>query len=126
MAPLLVASRPGRLSGRPGHPMSHLLNRLTFREAPRRSQWTCREPSDIIASTAGSRNSAMKLQFERRLFCLCVAASLAAVPAALPVDSAEPPPEKFDCPLFDGRSLDGWTAENGCEAAVERELLVLR
>jgi hypothetical protein len=68
----------------------------------------------------------MKLPFDHRLPCLCFAASLAALLSAFPADSAEPLAEKFECPLFDGRSLDGWTAENGCEAAVERELLVLK
>src|SRR5215472_9236774 len=40
--------------------------------------------------------------------------------------AAETPSAKFTCSLFDGRSLAGWTVENGCEAGVEEGLLVLK
>lgn len=39
---------------------------------------------------------------------------------------ADDPLPQFATSLFDGRSLDGWTVENGCEAAVEDGLLVLK
>jgi hypothetical protein len=42
-----------------------------------------------------------------------------------PTAADDAPPPRFSYVLFDGRSLDGWTAENGCEAAVENGLLVL-
>jgi len=38
---------------------------------------------------------------------------------------AETPSPQFSRPLFDGQSLLGWTAENGCEARAENGLLVL-
>src|SRR5262245_7682384 len=39
---------------------------------------------------------------------------------------AADPPVPFRYDLFNGRNLDGWAAENGCEAAVEEGLLVLK
>ncbi len=54
--------------------------------------------------------------------CVVASAGIIAVPA--PAD--EPPSSAFNYPLFDGRSLDGWTAENGCEVVVEDGLLVLK
>jgi len=40
--------------------------------------------------------------------------------------AADVAPAQFSYSLFDGRSLDGWTAENGCVAAAEEGLLVLK
>lgn len=45
--------------------------------------------------------------------------------AGLPAVAADKPPE-FRYSLFDGRSLSGWTMENGCEAGVEGGLLLLK
>ena len=42
-----------------------------------------------------------------------------------PLHGADRPPPQFSRPLFDGQSLHGWTAENGCEARVENGLLIL-
>lgn len=42
-----------------------------------------------------------------------------------PLQAADTPAMQFSRPLFDGQSLQGWTAENGCEARVENGLLVL-
>jgi hypothetical protein len=36
------------------------------------------------------------------------------------------PRESFSYPLFDGRTLNGWTAENGCEVVVEEGNLLLK
>jgi len=52
------------------------------------------------------------------------AAGTLAIPVL--VTAADMPEPQFSYALFDGRSLDGWTAENGCEAAVEDGLLVLK
>jgi hypothetical protein len=38
---------------------------------------------------------------------------------------ADPPAPQFSFPLFDGRSFDGWTAENGCDVIVDDGLLKL-
>src|SRR5258708_37141655 len=57
--------------------------------------------------------------------CLCITVA-GLLASAIPASSAEPPPAQFSHSLFDGQSLHGWTAENGCEAAVENGLLVLK
>ncbi len=48
-----------------------------------------------------------------------------AVGTACPLHAAETPAPQFSRSLFDGKSLLGWTAENGCEARVDDGLLVL-
>jgi hypothetical protein len=69
----------------------------------------------------------MKSPIGRWMPCLWIAIIVGALVArAVPVSSADAPAAQFTCPLFDGRSLDGWTVENGCEAAVENGLLVLK
>lgn len=45
---------------------------------------------------------------------------------ATTASSADPQTPQFSHDLFDGRTLDGWTAENGCEAGVDDGLLVLK
>src|SRR5260370_23773188 len=57
------------------------------------------------------------------LLALAIAGLLA---VALPIGAGDAPPPSFSGSLFDGLSLDGWTAENGCEAAVEDGRLVLK
>jgi hypothetical protein len=54
--------------------------------------------------------------------CVVASAWLVSVSAT----SADPLAPQFSYPLFDGHSLDGWTAENGCEIAVENGWLVLK
>jgi hypothetical protein len=69
----------------------------------------------------------MKQRPIRIAFSICWALALAggqAMPGPAAADDAPQP--HFSYALFDGRSLDGWTAENGCEAAVEDGLLVLK
>src|SRR6516162_4863955 len=60
----------------------------------------------------------------RSLYCLVALAGMSA--RFLGLSAAEPPALEFSDALFDGRSLDGWSAENGCEAGVENGLLVLK
>ena len=56
-----------------------------------------------------------------------IAVALAGLIAvALPIQAGDAPGANYSGSLFDGLSLDGWTAENGCEAAVEDGLLVLK
>ena len=40
--------------------------------------------------------------------------------------AADAPQSEFNFSLFDGQSLSGWTAENGCEVGVTDGLLVLQ
>jgi hypothetical protein len=61
----------------------------------------------------------------RALLCLalplfCGFSGLARIAAA----DGEPP--RFTASLFDGQTLSGWTAENGCQIGVEEGLLVLQ
>jgi hypothetical protein len=58
---------------------------------------------------------------------LCLAVIAAVLIAILaPASSDETPSAKFGYSLFDGQTLHGWTAEHGCEAAIENGLLVLK
>lgn len=59
-----------------------------------------------------------------RLCGVFLAASLACL-GSDSLQSAETPAPQFSRSLFDGQSLQGWTAENGCEARVDNGLLVL-
>jgi hypothetical protein len=64
---------------------------------------------------------------KRRMLCLGIPFTVAALVAChMPASSDEAPQAQFGYSLFDGHSLDGWTAENGCGAAVENGLLVLK
>ncbi|MGE5193577.1 MAG: DUF1080 domain-containing protein [Deltaproteobacteria bacterium] len=58
------------------------------------------------------------------LCCLLALAGMAA--PSLPLQAADAPAHRFMDALFDGRSIDGWSAENGCAVAVEDGLLVLK
>src|SRR5579872_5223383 len=53
-------------------------------------------------------------------------AGLVLLAFACTASAADPQTPEFGHDLFDSRSLDGWTAENGCEAAVDDGLLVLK
>lgn len=58
-----------------------------------------------------------------RRITLCALAAPLWIPSPAPADGPGP---RFTHSLFDGQSLDDWTIENGCEAAVEDGLLVLK
>src|SRR5262249_32869517 len=60
-------------------------------------------------------------------FSVCCALTVAAALAVpVPASADDAPTPQFSYALFDGRSLDGWAAEDRCEAAVEDGLLVLK
>jgi hypothetical protein len=50
--------------------------------------------------------------------CCCIAA------AAFAADDAAK--DEFSCSLFDGKTLNGWTVENGCEVGVEDGCILLK
>ena len=69
----------------------------------------------------------MKQPRSRLQLTVCSALTVIAILEMCGSPSADDvPAPQFSFALFDGRSLDGWTAENGCEAAVEDGLLVLK
>src|SRR5262245_6585552 len=69
----------------------------------------------------------MKQPMIRFPFSVCWALAVAGTPAMpVPAAAADGPEPHFSYALFDRRSLDGWTAENGCDASVEDGLLVLK
>jgi hypothetical protein len=57
---------------------------------------------------------------------VCAFAVAGILGCSLAVIAADSAPAQFTYSLFDGQTLDGWTAENGCEAAVEEGMLVLK
>ena len=63
---------------------------------------------------------------DARFTVCCALMTAVALATATPAQAGESPPLRFTEPLFDGRSLDGWSVENGCEAGVDDGLLVLK
>jgi hypothetical protein len=61
----------------------------------------------------------MKLRILKSLFVIGTVAWTSFLRAA------DAPQTEFSSSLFDGRSLNGWTVENGCQIGVSDELLVL-
>src|SRR5262249_27973215 len=88
-------------------------------------RWTW-SPNDAIIGDDRLPVGATAMKHPRRdfpfvLYCtVSVVGSLAMPHPARAADESAP---RFSYALFDGDSLDGWTAENGCEAAVEDGLL---
>src|SRR6478735_9073966 len=74
-------------------------------------------------SGVGSMKSLAQFVFGR-LYRVFLCAALACFCIAS-LQAAETPAPQFSRSLFDGQSLQGWTAENGCEVRVNDGLLVL-
>lgn len=69
----------------------------------------------------------MNLLEGRCLACIaCLVALFASLAGARRAIAADDPMAQYKYELFDGRSLAGWTAENGCQIAAEGGLLVLK
>ncbi|MBS0263493.1 MAG: DUF1080 domain-containing protein [Planctomycetes bacterium] len=58
-----------------------------------------------------------------RVLCLGMVVSSQSL---VPSRAADPEPPRFTSSLFDGQTLNGWTAENGCKIGVADGLLVLQ